>query len=64
MMQITITGTDFSDWDAIDARCRDPVYTDISRCASSTVCELVAVTPTERLCRGQVRSRLLAQTQP
>ncbi len=54
-MQVTITGSNFADWDAIDARCRDPVYTDISRCSVSTVCELVAVTASERQCRGQVR---------
>jgi len=54
-VQVTITGSNFADWDAIDARCRDPVYTDISRCSASTVCELVAVTASERQCRGQVR---------
>ena len=55
LCQVTITGSDFGDWDAIDARCRDPVYTDISRCSSSAVCELVAITASERMCRGQVR---------
>ncbi len=53
---VVISGQHFGNWTTVDQHCRDLSLMDASRCASSTVCELIVESPIVRFCRGRCRS--------